>query len=149
MEKDFSRISQRLDSMIQRHTAEMLATPILVCASRECRQRRRCRFVDRNAGNTPWCLRELDSEQLAVYGSLRDLAREWALWLYPGSFLRQGEEAAGLNAQAKAAVEIIAASLPRGDRLYPEARAWRRALYRRRAPKNGTPPKATQQTTEI
>lgn len=148
MTKDFSRIPPALDSAIQTGTAEMLALPVLVCAMRTCRQQRTCSFVGRDT-NAPWCLHLLEEDQLALYGALRDLAREWALWLCPGSFLRHGADAAELSPLAKAAVEIIAASLPRHDRLYPEARLWRRALYRRRTPKLGHNQKPTQQTTEI
>ena len=147
MSDDFSRIPQPLDDAIQAHTAEMLALPGLVC-TRKCRQRRRCLYVIAKT-NTPWCLGLLDENQRAHYDSLRDLSRQWALWLAPGAFVRHGAGAVLLSPLAKAAVEIIAASLPRGDRLHPEARLWRRALYRSRTPKIAARSEAAQQTTEI
>lgn len=147
MIKDFSHIPRPLDYAIQARTAEMLALPGLVC-TRKCRQRRRCLYVTAKT-NTPWCLGLLDENQHALYESLRDLARQWAVWLVPGAFVQHGKDAATLGPLAKAAVEIIAASLPRGDRLHPEARLWRRALYRSRTPKIAARSEAAQQTTEI
>lgn len=147
MTKDFSRIPPALDSAIQTGTAEMLALPALVCAMRTCRQQRTCSFVGRDT-NAPWCLDLLEEDQLALYAALLDLTREWALWLYPGSFVNRGAEAPDLSPLGKAAVEIIAATLPRRDRLWPEARLWRQALYRCKASKIGTKPEAAQQTTE-
>ncbi|KQV34706.1 MULTISPECIES: hypothetical protein [unclassified Rhizobium] len=144
---DFSRIPQQLDSAIQARTAEMLALPGLVC-TRKCRQRRRCLYISRET-KAPWCLGLLTGNQQALYESLRDLARQWAVWLVPGAFVRHGTDAATLSPLAKAAVEIIAASLPRSDRLHPEARLWRRALYRCKTPKIGARSAAVEQTTEI
>ena len=147
MIKDFSHIPRPLDYAIQARTTEMLALPGLVC-TRKCRQRRRCLYVTAKT-NTPWCLGLLDENQRAHYDSLRDLSRQWALWLAPGAFVRHGAGAALLSPLAKAAVEIIAASLPRGDRLAPEARLWRRALYRSKTSKIGAKPEPQDQTTEI
>jgi hypothetical protein len=149
MSNDVSRIPQDLDSAIQRGTAEMLALPVLVCLSRECRQSRKCLYVCDTEDKAPWCLHLLTKEQRGLYDELCDLVREWALWLRPGSFQHHGADAPGLNPLAKAALEIIAAILPSGYRLWPEARLWRRALYRCKTSKIGTKPEPAQQTTEI
>ncbi|MDQ0320629.1 hypothetical protein QO002_002767 [Pararhizobium capsulatum DSM 1112] len=100
------------------------------------------------AKDAPWCLHLLDKEQLALYATLRDLVRQWALWLCPGCFPRHGAETAGLSPLAQAAVEIIAASLPRTHGLYREARLWRRALYSCGTSKTGTKTHMKQQAPE-